>query len=137
VAAIVFKDVSVTINSISLGDHVQSCELNYSLAAVEVSAMNSAGTRTYASGMNDTTFTVTLFQDFATSNVEATVYPLVGTTTTVVVKPTSGTVGANNPSYTIAGAYLASHTPIAAGAPGEAGLTQLVFQGGTIAKAVI
>jgi hypothetical protein len=137
VAAIVFKDVSVTINSISLGDHVQSCELNYSLAAVEVSAMNSAGTRTYASGMNDTTFTVTLFQDFASSNVEATVYPLVGTTTTVVVKPTSGTVGATNPSYTIAGAYLASHTPVAAGAPGEAGLTQLVFQGGTITKAVI
>lgn len=136
-AAIVFKDVSVTINSISLGDHVQSCELNYSLAAVEVSAMNSAGTRTYASGMNDTTFTVTLFQDFASSNVEATVYPLVGTTTTVVVKPTSGTVGATNPSYTIAGAYLASHTPVAAGAPGEAGLTQLVFQGGTITKAVI
>lgn len=135
-AAIVFKDVSVTINSISLGDHVQSCELNYSLAAVEVSAMNSAGTRTYASGMNDTTFTVTLFQDFATSNVEATVYPLVGTTTTVVIKPTSSAVGATNPSYTIAGAYLASHTPIAAGAPGEAGLTQLTFQGGTITKAV-
>ena len=135
-AAIVFKDVSVTINSISLGDHVQSCELNYSLAAVEVSAMNSAGTRTYASGMNDTTFTVTLFQDFAASNVEATVYPLVGTTTTVVIKPTSSAVGASNPSYTIAGAYLASHTPIAAGAPGEAGLTQLVFQGGTITKAV-
>lgn len=135
-AAIVFKDVSVTINSISLGDHVQSCELNYSLAAVEVSAMNSAGTRTYASGMNDTTFTVTLFQDFAASNVEATVYPLVGTTTTVVIKPTSSATGASNPSYTIAGAYLASHTPISAGAPGEAGLTQLTFQGGTITKAV-
>ena len=135
-AAIVFKDVSVTVNAVDLSDHVQSCELNYSLAGVEISAMNSAGTRTYAAGMNDTTFTVTLFQDFAGSETEATVYPLVGTTTTVVVKPTSSAVGATNPSYTIAGAYLASHTPIAAGAPGEAGLTQLVFQGGTIAKAV-
>lgn len=134
--AVVFKDVSVTINSVSLSDLVQSCELNYSLAAVEVSAMNSAGTRTYAAGMNDTTLTVTLYQDFAATKTEATIYPLVGTTTTVVIKPTSSATGASNPSYTIAGAYLASHTPIAAGAPGEAGLTQLTFQGGTITKAV-
>jgi hypothetical protein len=74
-------------------------------------------------------------QDFAAANVEATVYGLVGTTTTLVIKPTSASVGAANPSYTITGAYLASHTPVA-GAVGELAMTTLTFTGGTIAKAV-
>jgi hypothetical protein len=75
-------------------------------------------------------------QDYAAANVEATIYPLVGTTTTVVIKPTSAVVGATNPSYTIAGTFLASHTPVA-GAVGELAMTTLSFTGGTITKAVV
>jgi hypothetical protein len=59
---------------------------------------------------------------------------LVGTTTTVVIKADSGAVSATNPSYTITGAFLASHTPVAA-AVGEMAMTSLSFTGGTLAKA--
>jgi hypothetical protein len=52
-----------------------------------------------------------------------------------VFKPTSSAVGASNPSYTITGAYLASHTPISA-TVGELAMTSLTFTGGTLVKAV-
>jgi hypothetical protein len=77
--------------------------------------------------------TVDLFQNFAAGETEATIYPLVGTTTTVVIKPTSAAVGATNPSYTITGTFLASHTPVA-GAVGEMAMTSLTFTGGTLVK---
>jgi hypothetical protein len=74
-------------------------------------------------------------QDFASLNVEATLYPLVGTTTTVIIKPNGSVTGATNPAYTLTGAYLASHTPVA-GAVGELAMTSVTFTGGTLAKAV-
>ena len=73
-------------------------------------------------------------QDFAAAETEATIFPLVGTQVTLIFKPTSDAVGADNPSYTITGAYLASHTPIAA-AVGELAMTSLTFTGGTLVKA--
>jgi hypothetical protein len=76
-----------------------------------------------------------LFQDFAASQTEATIYPLVGTPTTVVIKPTSSAVGASNPSYTLTDTMLVSHTPVA-GAVGEVAMTTLSFTGGTLVKAV-
>jgi hypothetical protein len=85
--------------------------------------------------MQNLSVEVMLNQDYAASNVEATVYPLVGTTTTLVIKPTSSAVGATNPSYTISNAFLAAHTPVA-GAVGELATTSLTFTGGTIVKAV-
>jgi hypothetical protein len=72
-------------------------------------------------------------QDFAATETEATIFPLVGTQTTLVFKPTSAAVGTDNPSYTIVGAYLSSHTPIAA-AVGELAMTSLTFTGGTLEK---
>jgi hypothetical protein len=75
-------------------------------------------------------------QDFAAANVEATVYPLVGTTTTVVVKPNGATTSATNPSYTLTGTFLAAHTPVAASV-GEMAMTTLSFTGGTLVKATV
>jgi hypothetical protein len=72
-------------------------------------------------------------QDFAATKTEATIFPLVGTTTTLVFKPTSSATSATNPTYTITGAFLSSHTPISAGV-GELSMTSLTFAGGTLVK---
>lgn len=133
-AVLVLKDASITINSVALSDHATSVTLNYEIDSVEVTAMGSGG-HTFTGGMQNLSVEVMLNQDFATSNVEATIYPLVGTTTTLVVKPTSAAVGATNPVYTISNAYLAAHTPVA-GAVGELATTSLTFTGGTIVKTV-
>jgi len=132
-AQIVLKDVSVTINSVDLSSRATNVVINYEKEAVEVTAFGD-NNRKFTDGLGNISATVTLQQDFAAANVEATVYPLVGTTTTVVFKPTSSAVGADNPSYTITGAYLASHTPLNGGV-GELGTSELTFQGGSLAKA--
>jgi hypothetical protein len=123
------------VNSVVLSDHGNSVSVNYEVDQIEVTAFGDGGHK-FTGGLQNNSIEMTLNQDFATSNVEATIYPLVGTTTTVIIKPNGATTGAANPSYTITNAYLAAHTPVA-GAVGELAQTTLTFTGGTIAKAVI
>lgn len=132
-AKIVLTDADITINSVSLGDHSNSVSLNYEVDSIEVTSFGDTG-HNFTGGLQNVSCEIVLMQDFAASSVEATVYGLVGTTTTVVIKPTSDAVGASNPSYTITGAFLASHTPVA-GAVGELSMTTLTFTGGSLAKA--
>jgi hypothetical protein len=131
-AQIVLKDASISIGGVELADRSNSVEVNYEIESVEVTAFG--GNRSFVGGLQNNTCTVELMQDFAATETEATIFPLVGTQLTLIFKPTSEAVGADNPSYTITGAYLASHTPIAA-AVGELAMTSLTFTGGTLAKA--
>ena len=131
-AQIVLKDASISIGGVELADRSNSVEVNYEIESVEVTAFG--GNRSFVGGLQNNTCTVELMQDFAATETEATIFPLVGTQLTLIFKPTSDAVGADNPSYTISGAYLASHTPIAA-AVGELAMTSLTFTGGTLVKA--
>jgi hypothetical protein len=131
-AQIVLKDASISIGGVELADRSNSVEVNYEIESVEVTAFG--GNRSFVGGLQNNTCTVELMQDFAASETEATIFPLVGTQLTLIFKPTSEAVGAENPSYTITGAYLSSHTPIAA-AVGELAMTSLTFTGGTLVKA--
>ena len=131
-AQIVLKDASISIGGVELADRSNSVEVNYEIESVEVTAFG--GNRSFVGGLQNNTCTVELMQDFAATETEATIFPLVGTQLTLIFKPTSEAVGAENPSYTITGAYLASHTPIAA-AVGELAMTSLTFTGGTLVKA--
>jgi len=133
-AVLALTDASITINSVSLGNRANSVSINYEIDSLESTAFGSSG-HSFVGGLQNLSVEIALMQDFAASNVEATVYGLVGTTTTLVIKPTSSAVGATNPSYTITGAFLAAHTPVA-GAVGELAMTTLSFTGGSIAKAV-
>lgn len=132
-AKIVLTDASITINSIALSDHANSVTLNYEVDSIEVTSFGDTGHK-FAGGLQNVSCEIALMQDFAAASVEATVYGLVGTTTTVVIKPTSAAVGATNPSYTLTGTFLAAHTPIAGGV-GELSTTTLSFTGGSLAKA--
>ena len=131
-AQIVLKDASISIGGVELADRSNSVEVNYEIESVEVTAFG--GNRSFVGGLQNNTCTVELQQDFAATETEATIFPLVGTQLTLIFKPTSAAVGVDNPSYTITGAYLASHTPIAA-AVGELAMTSLTFTGGTLVKA--
>jgi len=133
-AVLVLTDATITVNSIALSDHANSVTLTFEIDAVESTAFGSTGHK-FTGGLQNNTCDVEFMQDFAASNVEATIYPLVGTTTTIVIKPTSAVVSATNPSYTLTGTFLASHTPVAASV-GEMAMTSLSFTGGTLTKAV-
>jgi len=132
-AKIILTDASITVNSVALSSLSNSVTLTYEVDSVEVTAFGDTGHK-FTGGLQNITCEMEVFQDFAASQTEATIYPLVGTPTTVVVKPTSGAVSATNPSYTLSNTMLVSHTPVA-GAVGEVAMTSLSFTGGTLAKA--
>jgi len=132
-AVLVLTDASITINSVALSDHSNTVTLNYEKDSVEVTAFGMTGHK-FTGGLQNNSLDVELMQDFAAANVEATIFPLVGTQTTVVIKPTSGAVSATNPSYTLSDCFLASHSPVA-GAVGELAMTSLSFTGGVLTKA--
>jgi len=123
----------LTINSVSLTDQCSSATITFTAAALESTSFGDSA-RKYTSGLNNNEVTVTLYQSYAATETESTIYALVGTTTTIVIKPSSGAVSATNPSYTLTGAYLETHTPIAA-TMGELSTISLTFRGGTLAKA--
>jgi len=132
-ASIVLTNASITVNSVDLSAHANSVTVNYEIDSVEATAFGSTG-HTFVGGLQNVSCEIEFMQDFAATKVEATIFPLVGTQTTVVIKPTTAVVSATNPSYTLSSTYLASHTPVAASV-GEMAMTSLSFTGGSLAKA--
>jgi hypothetical protein len=87
--------------------------------------------------LQNNTFEVTLYQSYAATETEATIYGLVGIQTTIEVSPSAAglaTPSATAPKYTLTGTYLESHTPINASLANYQ-LT-LTFTGGSLVKAV-
>ena len=116
-ARIVLTNAYVTINSVDVSDHVASVTLNSSIDVVETTAFSSTAARTRIGGLADNSISLEFHQDYASGSIEATVYPLLGTTTTVVVKPNGSSTSATNPSYT-ATVLVSEWTPLS-GAVGE------------------
>lgn len=98
-ATIVLTDVSVTINSVDLSTHATKATVNAQVDDVENTAFGSSW-RTRQGGLKDGTIELEFNQDWAASQVDATLWPLLGTLVTVVLKSTSSAVGATNPTYT-------------------------------------
>ena len=134
-ARIVLTNAKITINSVNLSDHIASVTLSTSPDVVDTTGFSSTAARTRVAGLADNSVTLEFHQDFATSNVEATIYPLIGTATTVVVTPVDTTVGPTNPSYTFS-ALVAEWQPLS-GAVGELATASVTWPiSGTITKAV-
>ena len=132
-AQIVLTDVDVEVNSVDLSDHVTSVVINFDVDAVEVTAMSDEAHK-FIGGLTNASATIEFQQDFASSSVDDTINGLVGTTTTVVILPTSDSLSATNPSYTLTDTFVASYQPINGGV-GELSMTSVEFQGGTLARA--
>lgn len=131
----VLKDVTVSIGGVVLQNNAQSVTLNFEVESVDVTAFDGSGARKFAGGLVNLSCEVALMQNFAAAQTEATIFPLVGTVTNIIIKPNSAVISATNPQYTITGGYLSSHTPVAGGV-GELAMTTLSFTGGTLAKIV-
>jgi hypothetical protein len=116
-ARIVLTNAVVTVNSVDLSDLVASVTLNSSIDVVETTAFGTTGARTRIGGLADNSISLEFHQDYASGEVEATIYPLLGTVTTVTVKPVNTTTSASNPLYT-ASALVSEWTPLN-GAVGE------------------
>jgi hypothetical protein len=135
-ARLVLTNAYVTINGVNLSDHIASITLTTTDDVVDTTAFSSTAARTRVAGLADNSVALEFHQDYATSSVEATIYPLVGTTTAVVVKPNGSTTAADNPSYSFT-ALVSEWTPLG-GAVGELATASVTWPiSGAITKAVI
>lgn len=137
-ARIVLTDASVVINGVNLSEFITSVALSTSDDVVDTTGFG-GGARTRVAGLSDNSVTLEFNQDFATSapeiSINAVGSSLVGTTTTVVVKPSSGAVSAANPSYTFS-AVVAEWQPLS-GSVGELATISATWPiSGNITKAV-
>ena len=98
-ATFMLNNASVTINSGDLSSYVTSVTLSQSADNLEDTAMGDTS-RSYIGGLKSGTVDIEFNADFAAAKTEATIFPLVGTSTAVVVKPVAASVSATNPSYT-------------------------------------
>lgn len=97
-AKLVFNNPIITINSVDLTDRIAQVSLEMSFDEVETTAFG-ATARERVAGLGDHSFTASFHQDFASGEVEATIYPLLGSTTAVTVKPVNTTTTTANPLY--------------------------------------
>ena len=128
----------VTINSVALTDQCTSATVNYVYEQLETTSFGDTARKfggAAVTSLQNNSIEVELFQSYAASETEATVFGLVGVTTTLIVAPASGIATATNPIYTLTGCYLESHTPINASL-GELSVLTLSFAGGVLTKAV-
>lgn len=128
----VIKDASVRIGASSgsltdLSDHVRSVTLTFSAEMQDKTAMGSSARRRIP-GLKDWTGSMEMNQNYAANEVDATIWPIVGSTGGyIIVKPHSSAVGAGNPRY-YGAMQIPSYSPIS-GAVGNLSMVTVDVQG--------
>jgi len=123
----VLDDAYVSINAVDLSDHVRSVTLNYSAAEIDVTCMGDNSINRVA-GLKDWSAEIEFAQDFAASEVDETLFSLVGAASFAVeIRPTSAVASVTNPSFT-GNAILTSYPPIS-GAVGELATVTITLMG--------
>jgi len=133
---IVLTNAFISVGGVDLSDLVASVTLNETFDVVETTAFSSTAAKTRVAGLEDNSITLEFHQDYATGEVEQTIYPLLGTAAAVIVKPNGSSTSAFNPSYTCS-AIISEWTPIN-GSVGELATASVTWPvTGAITKAVV
>jgi hypothetical protein len=96
----VIRDAVISINSVDLSDHVTSVTVDISKPGVDATVFGSPGSE-MLHGVPSDTFTVNFHQDFAATEVDATLWPLFDNETEfpVTVRAFPADVSSTNPQY--------------------------------------
>jgi hypothetical protein len=98
-AKVVATSTVVKINGVDLSQYVASVSLNTSAAEVVTTNFASGGNVERVAGLKDNSLQISFMQDFAAGAVEATVYPLIGSTAAFVVNPSATAASSAAPNY--------------------------------------
>ena len=124
------SNATVAIGAVDVSDQVSSVTLTVGYDELEATAMGDAG-RKFVKGLESVEVTLTMFNSYGTSEIEATLYDVVGDgNTTLTISPSGTTESASNPEYTITNAMLSSFTPVNSSV-GELSTVEVTFTGGT------
>ena len=135
-AIFVATDFSVSINgSTALASYLTQVELKTSANDITTTSFGSTWV-TRVAGLKEGSLTLQFNQDYAAATVDATLWPLLGSNATVVIKPTSSAVGSANPSYSVV-CLVTDLTPIS-GNIGDLSTFSLTWPtNGTVTRAVV
>jgi len=98
VAKFVAKDYDITINGAAFSSSLAAVTLSLSSEEQETTAFGN-DYRSRIGGLKDASISLDFHQDFGAAAVDATLFPLLGSNATVVVKPTSAALGTANPGF--------------------------------------
>lgn len=130
---IVLTNASVTFASTDVSSYVSSITLSTSLDVVDTTSFGNTS-RTRVAGLADNQVTIEFFQDFGSGLLESIIYPTIGTSAAMVIKPVAGTTTATNPSYSF-NALVSEWQPLS-GAVGELSTASVTWPiSGAITKA--
>lgn len=122
----------LALNSTNLSDHVKSCVLTVDVAQLDSTAMGDSWVEVIG-GLKSGSLAITFNDDYAASNVDVTLWPLLGTVVTFEVRPDAGAVSATNPKYT--GSVLISQHALG-GSVGDLAAKSVTYQtSGTVTRA--
>lgn len=97
-ARYVATDNNITINGSDFSGSIAAVTLNTTAEEVETSSFGNDW-RSRVAGLKDASITLDFHQDFGAAAVDATLWPLLGSQATVVVKATSDSTGTGNPAF--------------------------------------
>ena len=97
-ARVVLTDAFVKIGTTDLSDHVASVEISVEKDAIETTAFGDSG-RTRVGGLEDSSISLDFHQDFDPTEVDATIFPLVGTIAAFEIAPKGTAIGTANPKF--------------------------------------
>lgn len=98
-AKFVATDYSITIGGTDFSSSLAALTLDLSAEEQETTAFGN-DSRTRIGGLKDGSVSLDFHQDFGAASIDATLFPLLGTTVEIVVKSTSDATSATNPTYT-------------------------------------
>ena len=104
------NQVAVIVGTTTISTFVSSVTLNREVEAVEITSMTNTS-RNYIGGLEASSLSLELFNDFAAASVNSLFEDALGTKLNIKLIPVTGTVTATNPSYTMS-CYIGSWQPI-------------------------
>ena len=110
-AKFVATDYAITIGGDDFSTSLASVTLDVNAEEQETTSFGDSW-RERIGGLKDGSVSLDFHQDFGADSVDATLWPLLGTSVTIVIVPTSAAVSATNPSYTF-DALVTEYQPFA------------------------
>ena len=127
---------TVTIGGVDVTQNTSAASLEIGYDSLESTTFGDTGHR-FVSGLQMVNVTLTMFMNYGTGEIEATLFDQVGDgTTTLVISPSGTTESASNPEYTISNAMLASFTPIVT-TVAELSQVSVSYVGGTWVRDIV
>lgn len=106
------NQVAVIVGTTTISTFVSSVALNREVDAVEITSMTNTS-RNYIGGLEASSLSLELFNDFAAASVNSLFEDALGTKLAIKLIPVTGTVTATNPSYSMS-CFIGSWQPISA-----------------------